>query len=241
MAQRKITENIVLYLTGTDTQVFADKVPGEGDKKKTIVLKTGDGKVVKLEDCERPDVSTVDGVQRWLKGFNNLPCAPRSGYDSFVNGEGPTNPRSPTKFSPLSTFRIITVYLQALHMKVAGGGQTGEDATKYLALIGEYNKVAGTSAAEALAKLKEAAVVGKAKELEIDPEDLKAYLADRAAKRLANGGNVVLPTSTVTADEDEGGESEEDADAETLEVDADGDDGDDTSESEPAGAIEEAG
>jgi hypothetical protein len=219
----KITENIVLFSKKNPTvQVFADKVKNEdaNDKTRKVILKDAAGNVYNLADCERPDITTIDGLTRFLTGFGNLPCAPRSGYDSFVNGEGPTNPKSPTKFSAAGTFRIVTVYLQALYMKVAEGGQQGEDAQKYLALLPEYSKVAAESAATALSQIKQQAVAVKAKELDVDPDELAAFIAARKAAKAAAGGKVAaIPATTVTADADETGEAG-DADEETLEVDA---------------------
>jgi hypothetical protein len=186
-------------------------------------LKDAAGNVYNLADCERPDLTSIDGVLRFLNGFNSLPCAPRSGYDSFVNGEGPTNPKSPTKFDAAGTFRIVTAYLQALYMKVAEGGQKGEDAQKYLALLPQYMTVAAENAAVALSQIKEQAVKVKAKELDVDPEELAAFIAARKAAKAAAGGTVAapIPATSVTADADEAGEASEDGDDEnTLEVDA---------------------
>jgi hypothetical protein len=227
----KVSENIVLFSKADPTvQVFADKVVTEVDgvKKKSIVLKDATGKEYKLDDCIRPSLRDIEGIKKFLGGFNSLPCNPRSGYDSFVSGEGPTNPKTPTKFSPDGTFRIILVYLQALHMKVAEGGQKGEDAAALLKMLPLYNAVAADTVSVALEKRKEAKVAETAKDLDVDPAELAAFLAARRAKRAGT-----VPAADVS-DEDGTGESDEDSDDDTLVIDAEGESSD-----EPTADIEE--
>jgi hypothetical protein len=204
----KITENAVLFRKSDHSQqLFADKVDKDGNAipfkapkgtKRIMRLTTSkdpfDGKpfdVVPLEDAFTPDISTLPGVLKWIEGFNNLPCQPRSGYDSFVNDHGPTNPTSPNRFSPRGTLRCVLAYMQALFLKVAEGGEDWEDAQLMLMLIPQYATVAGEKVKDLVKKHEadrlKALAEAKAKELgdDIDPEDLRAFLAERKARKEA--------------------------------------------------------
>ena len=253
----KLTENVVLFLKSDNRQIFTDKVAPDGTalpdpcpkgtKKITILVDnmkfTPDDKGVdtrkryKLDDCYAPDVTTLAGTEQYLAGHNALSCQPRSGYNSFVSGEGPTNPKSPKKFSARGTFRIAIVYIQALHMKVLQGGAEGEEAAKLLAVLPQYHKVADKGAKEALALFKTEAVVTKAKDLGLAPdeeEDLKAFMAARkAAREAAKNGNTVQPSAVTKATVED--ELEEEAEGEEdVEIDAQSDDSDVEADAEVA-------
>lgn len=226
----KLTENAVMFanVNGTLVQVFLVKDVKDG--KKVSVLKDATGTVHELKDCKH--VNLLDGIEnvvRYIDGHNALPCQPRSGYDNYYNGEGPTNPKSPQRLSVMGAARNALIFLQALHIKAAAGGQVGEDAQKALALIGEYNGIAAQNVAKTLADQKQAERAAKAAELGLTLAELDEMLAKRAAAQAATAN---VPTATVNEDEAEDG----DDDAEDVLVSADGDTDDETADAEAEGA-----
>ena len=88
---------------------------------------------------------TVDSVERmvqFIEGFNALKVEKRSGYDSYVNNYGPTNPTSPRDLTTQGLVKIMAVYATVLHERIAKGGAEGDEAKNGIAILTAYNAVA---------------------------------------------------------------------------------------------------
>jgi hypothetical protein len=220
---RKITENSVLFLADNKTQVFVTKLDEQGNVltggvprgvKAIKVYRDANGVDHEAKDVHRVQLNALPAVLVYLAGFNALPCQPRSGYDTFYNQEGPTNPKSPLALKPDGKLRNILVFLHGLHMDAAKGGQIAEDANKALALIGEYNAVAAEQVKAELGRQAEVEFAAKAAELGITPEEFKEFLAKRGKKA------PVVPVAAVEDDdelEDEMDEATSDEPSEEIE------------------------
>ena len=225
----KLTENVVLFDKSTGVQVFVDKVAPDGSElshpvpkgteKKTVLVDTmtfsADRKIYNLADCIAPELSTVDGLKQWLTGFNKLPCKARSGYDSFVNHNGPTNPESPKVFKERSLVRIILPYLQEFY--VACGG-TGDDAVALLTSIPNYKDALSKQPVPATRTAKSAKPAKTAEQVleDLNDEELLAFIAKRKA---ANASKITVPAPDPT-DEGEIDELEPEGDIEETEAEA---------------------
>ncbi len=190
----RLTENAVmvdangrLCFVQITTKASEDPNAPVNNKKKTRRIYPIDDPTATVEKAEPFNITSADTMVAFIGAFNKLPAKERSGYDSYVNAFGPTNPESPREIPTQGLLKIIGVYTTVLHERHAKGGHDGEQAKIALDILAAYNAVAQTT-------------ILKAQRDELLAKYASLFDADEVAAERARLG-LSIPAATVDVSE----------------------------------------